>query len=596
MRSDVTQALSNWLGNRAVDDEAARRGTRRDAHTSPPRHGVETFSVFEQWSDPHGESWTVSYPWRGSDAASTLESWTELRTIDELAICADGHTVDATEAVHCAGCDEYRCQACEVGTEMVACPLCATPVCGVCRAGDLGVCPRCADAERAPDLDDHGWLGWRTASGVTITVGTRGAMLRRADAEPLFAVPAGDIGDPKRVAMWSVAASRGLALDSGFCRAVTDDRGPPDIGSDVEVWRDGGERVEYAVIKSGSSEVLDDPRGLELQSLEGQGTAPPAHDEDALGVTLLLRELRQAAVPPAPSMLVQMHVTELSVITITEIGLRLQRFELWPGKDWQINETHVVGWELEDTGSTAARAVCSIAPVHASAELGNTSFLVEVLARRREGLIYFAPVSEGRTFGGEVAFRTMAARFGVDAPVGIAAGTPITLPPRPAPSHATLVESQIEPAFLIADATDDDLAAADELALVEAGWVTPAMSEATAPVLPLAVGRGLATLFDTRGLTRVRSQLIPRWKTTETWSGHGTTTRTVTIDDHASARLRALDDGSDASTDFGVCSNGHLHAVDHEWQCPACRRWHCRGLRRARRARCLPRVRKRRLW
>lgn len=127
---------------RALDAERRRLTREPDVRARAELLAIELneadWIVEEQWRHRNGTEGWLTYPWYGG-APPLVESDASSEAIDVLALCSDGHWIDAHESTTCSSCDEDRCAACKSNGVFESCRLCGLPTCGVCRRSTGGL-------------------------------------------------------------------------------------------------------------------------------------------------------------------------------------------------------------------------------------------------------------------------------------------------------------------------------------------------------------------------------------------------------------------------------------------------------------------------
>jgi len=177
--------------------------------------GGDDLEVVEVWEHESGRRREIVYPYAPGDPPASYAS-DDGSTVTVLALCADGHLVDADGCRRCGSCRLDRCRACAEKGTFGACLLCDAPTCWGCRSRLGGMCTECATPVRAPEADATFCRTWILGGGRRLLVGERSAMLV-GGREPCAFVVDADLDDPvrKRARALAAASARRPAASTG---------------------------------------------------------------------------------------------------------------------------------------------------------------------------------------------------------------------------------------------------------------------------------------------------------------------------------------------------------------------------------------------
>lgn len=527
--------------------------------------------VEETWTGPGGSEATLTYEW-GPAKPPKVESDSSGNRIKVLALCSDGHRVDASEITRCGSCDGDLCAACGANAVFADCPVCEIPCCAPCRSTTGAICVPCNYPEQAPELDTQYAIGWQLNRGITLLVGERVAeLMKTGRSAPVRIIPDEDVADPNRVRVRSYAARNDLPADSGL--ALRDLTSRLLSSDSTRLLLHTSETVEVEFSGTGdagssidAAAIADLPRGADL-SVTGEGE---------LAIAVLLGRLRDAVAPPAPPTIVAVHRSRF-----IDIYLEPQRLVERISK---VADDGSLEFVSEREASLRWRDPAIDDSILADAQLGK---LRVVLERRNEAVLISVSADSGETeqwvaLSGETSVADQLAWFEIlqsqNAPGGrvgrLTDEKPAITEPFPAPADCALVDRDIRPII--------------EVTVAEANLTL--VSANTAP--PAALGGTQLADTETSHIARVSAQLsralldqTTRSFTTvvqtgfevcETWRGHGTATHQYqTFDGRPTTPL--LDDIAAPGANFGVCRDGHFYKAETAALCTSCSTWACRS-------------------
>lgn len=543
--------------------------------------GGDDFEVVERWRHEGGAEADVRYPW-APDGVAVRRSEVTGRPVGVLALCVDGHVVDADELVACPGCGAAGCPACGVRRELAACPTCGSEVCGTCRLHDdrFGPCSACRSPRRDEDGDTDGARCWRLGGAATLLVGRRWAELRRGpDDDVVVLVPDDDVGDPQRRRLRRAAAAAGLPLDVG---ATARPAGLRPLPGPDDLWFVAERGVHWELDEDGGDEVV-----VGLDDFDGpDGPDPEVHAESAVAVVEVLAALRAQVPPPAPPAYVRTPHTDVARTSITADGLVRTTERVGPGGDAErLGEERapLVPASAGDGGLFRPVAVAHLDPVDVVLTRVHRSTVVRTT--NPAGTVeWFVSASPGRSFGAELAWASWSEEEGLDPGAVL-----VVAPTRPSladgdlatPSGAVLRRRSIVDVWGATphpEAGDECVPAGDD-DLVLVGYeqvpdLPMAEPDATHRELARALHEAGARLDPSGAVVHLLAHRC--FEVEEVWEGRSSVRLAykVSPDDPPWPRL---DDTHERAADFEVDDHGHLHEPGTGWRCLACGEHHCRA-------------------
>lgn len=521
--------------------------------------GSPVLRVREIWADDrnrevHVEAlWTPSRPFKDAkyrDGAG--------RPIAQLAVCMEGHAVDAERVRRCPACCEDVCDLCDSGA-FAECRACGVEQCGRCFGDPSRVCPACAAAERAPELDREGQVGWSLGFGAKAIVGEGVARIVRSDGTELVVLKP-SLPPELRQRMAAIARAFGGPLDLGgryfgLSELVLD--------RDDTVLFDRREDVTWEVVPGGGS-AIDVAIGPLLADAEVHGWD---HHDDSAALEALLASLRQRERPePAPQLVARE--------TRHDRYLESRGDQVWWVELWQEagHEPRVGAHQLEfrdagDGRDRGSRAVANAPGMRVEVRRVHRSALVEVTTQDGRQQTFFVPGAAHATPASEAAARDVIAQRGLPPNTALFVAVPRDTSTFACPSAATLVERRVEEEWI---AEPGEMG--EPFSPLDARRFVLSEPEVRAETLSGECWSGLLLPVEA---DPVPYTLVPYRKVTEVWQGESATTRTYLVRSGEPA-YPILDDTGRPGADFGVDRAGHLASrviactYCETLTCPAC--------------------------
>lgn len=540
--------------------------------------GGDDFVVEETWRHRSGIEAVITYDWQPGDPAHDYESAAG-GAIETLALCGDGHVVDASQRFDCEECERTLCDACAPANVLTACSLCDRRVCNTCLVDAL--CPSCYSPERLEDDDTEYEKAWGVGGGRRLLVSERAATFVEPDGTSVFLLPAEDVNDADRVRVRAFAVDLGLPPDTGARLTGTLESVQWDGDTVLSVSEELD--ASHAVEPNGRTAV--DGRAAEL--LPSDAAVVPVTSEDDRGVGGLLADLRERARPTRAPCIAVTPTRETAVVELVAGGLRHTTWRQRPNQPREEIAWREAPLESSDPAEERTREVvahCELGGVRLEARAVHTSYLVTASTTSGPIRTFFVPGFEGATLETETFAASILAERGLGARTPIIVEEPVwTIDESlwPTPSGATLAGRTIESSWALAEGSAlGRPALAPDLDLLTNGVrrrTTTGPKDAR-EVEPWFAGELLDALDDLAG-TRpaARRILLDHRVVAERWtSDYGTAERRYEVRE-GEPPWPTLDDTREPAPDFGVDSEGHLHSPAGAWECATCSSSRCRA-------------------
>lgn len=528
--------------------------------------GNPQIPVHEIWVDRHGQRHAVDYQWDAGTQKPGLFDPAG-RPLKKLALCKAGHATTSADLATCPTCDLDFCTHCGPDREFRHCSLCDRSCCPTCVNGSVAVCPDCLQPERALNRDTpDGLIGWRTASGTLILVGSDMAGIVAVDGSVSWLTD-------RPITGWRSGAVKhhiGLCLGAGIRPDAPLLIRDPEQTHIPEAAVLPLESVSRAWWMTPAIAVRPDDETTTVTKVEavGEYPSPDLHplDEGRLGE--LIRELQHREPATEPAALTTSVETSRSWIELTSKGIvGVTQHIDWDGAVSEMRTPVKLDAASIMTGDLLRGEwnafTVSVRRIH-------RSFVVTV--RRGEAThTTFVPAAGDVSQRSEEEWHRWIERERLDPLSVVGLRTPVPEPTAFAsPAGVRLLERRTEPVLARFDDQDFDRSpGADDLPPGESASTPSPPVSATAPDLhPHLLA---ASSLDLRPVVFGVVQRVH-----EHWHGIGEAERTYTVT-QAGPAWPTLDDTGEPGNRFGVDSLGHLFETEHSWACPSCARTRCRA-------------------